>query len=307
MARLRARAAAEGLPVPPRPWLPVLPDRLPPGAVRADPARPPALLVWGLVDRPAVQRQDPLLVDLDAGGCWLVVGGPGSGRSTALRTLVAAAVGRLAPDQLHVHAVDHAGGALAAAVRGRPHTGTHVERGDDHRLHRLVTRLQEEVDRRRAAAVAGPALLLLVDGVDSVWSALEELAPGTGGAALLRLLREGAAAGVTAVLTADRVLPGSRLAGAATQRLVLPLADLADYAVAGVPARAVPGHRPPGRGLLGDEALEVQLALPGELPPAAPGDCARTRADRGRGAEPRPTRAGGRAGAPGGRRGGPGR
>ena len=269
VAQLRTRAAAEGVPVPPRPWLPALPDRVLPGAVGADPARAPRVLAWGLVDRPEVQRQDPLLVDLAAGGCWLVVGGPGSGRSTALTTLLAGAEGRLAPDELHVHAVDHAGGALTGAVRGGRHTGTHLERGDDHRLQRLVTRLQEEVDRRRAAPGAAPSLLLLVDGVDSVWTALEELAPGSGGAALLRLLREGAAAGLTAVLTADRVLPGSRLAGAATHRLVLPLADRADYAVAGVPARAVPGHRPPGRALLDDEAREVQLALPGELPRSA--------------------------------------
>jgi S-DNA-T family DNA segregation ATPase FtsK/SpoIIIE len=272
VARLRTRAATEGLPVPPRPWLPALPDRVPPGAPGADPSRPPGGLVWGLVDRPEVQAQEPLLVDLAAGGCWLVVGGPGSGRSTALATLLAAAEDRLDPEALHVHAVDHAGGALAGAVRGGRHTGTHLERGDDHRLQRLVTRLQQEVDRRRAAPGTAPALLLLVDGVDSVWTALEELAPGSGSAALLRLLREGAAVGLTAVLTADRVLPGSRLAGAATHRLVLPLADRADYAVAGVPARAVPGHRPPGRALLGDEAQEVQLALPGELHrPAVPG------------------------------------
>ncbi|SDO16406.1 DNA segregation ATPase FtsK/SpoIIIE, S-DNA-T family [Klenkia soli] len=269
VADLRARADAEGLPVPPRPWLPVLPDRVEQPLPGADPARAPGLLAWGLVDRPAVQRQDPLLVDLAAGGGWLVVGGPGSGRSTALRTLLAEAVHRLTPADVHVHAVDHAGGALTAAVRGGPLTGTHLQRGDGHRLQRLLGRLQEEVDRRRAGDTPAPHLLLLVDGVDSVWSSLEELAPGTGGAALLRLLREGAAVGLTAVLTADRVLPGGRWAGAAAHRLVLPLADRADYAAAGVPARVVPGHRPPGRALLDDDALEVQLALPRALPVVA--------------------------------------
>ena len=49
-------------------------------------------------------------------------------------------------------------------------------------------------------------------------------------------------------------------------RLVLPLPDRADYAVAGVPPRAVPAHRPPGRALLGEDAAECQLALPRRRP-----------------------------------------
>jgi S-DNA-T family DNA segregation ATPase FtsK/SpoIIIE len=73
------------------------------------------------------------------------------------------------------------------------------------------------------------------------------------------------------VLTADRALPGGRLAAAAGLRLVLPLPDRADYTVAGVPLRAVPAHRPPGRALLGEDALECQLVLPGPPATAAPG------------------------------------
>jgi S-DNA-T family DNA segregation ATPase FtsK/SpoIIIE len=78
--------------------------------------------------------------------------------------------------------------------------------------------------------------------------------------------------GVTCVLTSDRAVPGGRLAAVAGQRLVLPLPDRADYAVAGVPARAVPGRRPPGRALLGEDALECQLALPRPPAPTAPPD-----------------------------------
>jgi S-DNA-T family DNA segregation ATPase FtsK/SpoIIIE len=64
-------------------------------------------------------------------------------------------------------------------------------------------------------------------------------------------------------------VPGGRLAALATTRLVLPLADSADYAVAGVRSADVPAHRPPGRALLGEEAWECQLALPTARPPAA--------------------------------------
>jgi S-DNA-T family DNA segregation ATPase FtsK/SpoIIIE len=57
----------------------------------------------------------------------------------------------------------------------------------------------------------------------------------------------------------------------ARQRIVLPLPDRADYAVAGIPARTVPEMRPPGRGLVGESALECQLVLPRPLaaPPAS--------------------------------------
>jgi S-DNA-T family DNA segregation ATPase FtsK/SpoIIIE len=124
------------------------------------------------------------------------------------------------------------------------------------------------VAARRAAAATGrrPLLLLLVDGVEAVTAVLDEGDPGRGSANLLRLLRDGAGAGLTCVVTTDRAVPGGRLAASARHRLVLPLPDRADYAVAGLPARAVPAHRPPGRALLGEEALECQLAAP--RPPA---------------------------------------
>ncbi|KQS73382.1 FtsK/SpoIIIE domain-containing protein [Modestobacter sp. Leaf380] len=269
VAELTTRAAAAGLGSPPRPWLPPLPDRVPP---RAGPARP-GPVVWGLRDRPDQQAQDPLLLDLAEGGSWLLPGGPGSGRTTALRTVLGEAVHALPPERLHVHVVDHGGGTVAAAALGLPHTGTVLGRDDGHRLVRLLTRLQEEVDRRRADGTPGALQLLLVDGVDGVLTALEELLPGTGTGLLLRLVRDGAAVGLTTVLTADRVLPGGRLAAAVGRRLVLPFADRADYVVAGVPARAVPGHRPPGRALSGEDADLVQLSLPRPLS-CAPGQVA---------------------------------
>jgi DNA segregation ATPase FtsK/SpoIIIE, S-DNA-T family len=76
--------------------------------------------------------------------------------------------------------------------------------------------------------------------------------------------------GVTCVVTADRAVPGGRLAAVARQRIVLPLPDRADYAVAGIAARAVPELRTPGRALVGEEARECQLALPRAIEPTPP-------------------------------------
>jgi S-DNA-T family DNA segregation ATPase FtsK/SpoIIIE len=233
--------------------------------------REAALLPVGLVDRPDDQAQQVLGLDLAAGGTWLVVGGSRSGRSTFLRTVLGEAVHRLGPDELHVHVLEAGGGSLGTATAALPHAGTTVGADDVLRTVRLVDRLAQDVAARRAAAApdAGPLLLLLLDGVEAVTTLLDESDPGRGSASLMRLLRDGAGAGLTCVVTADRAVPGGRLAASARQRLVLPLPDRADYAVAGIASRVVPAHRPPGRALLGEHALECQLAVPRPLDAAA--------------------------------------
>jgi S-DNA-T family DNA segregation ATPase FtsK/SpoIIIE len=98
--------------------------------------------------------------------------------------------------------------------------------------------------------------------VDTLCTLLDDADPARGSAELFRLVRDGAAVGVTCVLTAERAIPGGRLAGIAQHRLVLPLPDRADYAVAGVPLAAVPSIRSPGRAVVGEDAAECQLVLP---------------------------------------------
>nr|WP_275586240.1 FtsK/SpoIIIE domain-containing protein [Geodermatophilus normandii] len=280
-AATTTRAGSAGLDRPHRPWQPPLPDRLDAGALPAQGEWLTPRLPLGLVDRPDRQSREPLVLDLARGGGWLAVGGPGSGRTTLLRTVLAEAVQRLSPERLHVHVLDHGGGALAAEAGGLAHTGTVAGAADALRTVRLTSRLAAQVAGRRAGPGAdAPAVLLLVDGVDALLAQLDEAVPGSGSADFLRLVRDGGAAGLTCVMTADRAVPGGRLAAAAGTRLVLPLPDRADYAVAGVPVRAVPGSRPPGRALLGEEARECQIALPRPLrrtaPAAAPGSRALT-------------------------------
>ncbi|WP_448627058.1 FtsK/SpoIIIE domain-containing protein [Geodermatophilus sp. URMC 64] len=264
---LQRHASESGSGSPHRPWQPPLPTQLDAAdldLVRTTPLPDDTRLRIGLVDRPDVQTQEPLELDLGAAGGWLAVGGARSGRTTLLRTVLAEAVCRRSPEDLHVHVLDHGGGALAAEAARLPHAGTTIGAEDPLRTVRLLDRLAEEVAARRAGSgwPATPALLLLVDGVESLSTQLDEADPARGSAALLRLVRDGAAVGLTSVLTADRAVPGGRLAAAVDRRLVLPLPDRADYAVAGIPTRAVPDARPPGRALLGEAAVECQLAMP---------------------------------------------
>jgi S-DNA-T family DNA segregation ATPase FtsK/SpoIIIE len=260
---LRRRALEDAAEPPDRPWLPALPERLPAEDLDLVPGTTaPTRLRIGLMDTPDTQSQQPLVLDLSDGGGWLAVGGPRSGRTTALRTVLRAAVHQLAPAELQVHVLDHGGGTLTEEAGRLPHTGTAVGRDDAHRSVRLLARLQLEVDRRRAGEQRSVPLLLLIDGYESLAAQLDEAEPGTGSGALLRLVRDGAAVGLTCVLTAERAVPGSRVAAAMAHRLVLPFPDRADYAVLGVGPRSVPGFRPPGRALVGEDAAECQLAAP---------------------------------------------
>jgi S-DNA-T family DNA segregation ATPase FtsK/SpoIIIE len=284
LARALTRlATSSGTAAPHRPWRPPLPDVLDTSSLDAllpGEPRVATRLPLGLVDCPDRQAQEALELDLAEGGGWLGVGGPRSGRTMLLRTVLAEAVGRLDAADLHVHVIDAAGGSLADEAASLAHTGTVISGPDALRTVRLVDRLALEVADRRAApeGTSIPLIMLLIDGVEAVGALLDEADPARGSAALLRLVRDGAAVGVTCVLTADRAVPGGRLAAAVRQRIVLPLPDRADYAMAGIAARAVPMHRPPGRALVGEDARECQVALPRPLAaqalsarPSAPG------------------------------------
>ena len=277
----REAAARSGVRVPSRPWLPPLPVHLALSAV--SPSELPWTVPIGLVDLPDEQRQPPLSVDLAEGGPTLLVGGPRSGRTTALRTLALASAARLAPDDLHIYGIDCAGGGLRALAE-LPHCGGVVDRDHFASAERLLARLTTEAMRRqshlaelglssiaeiRPPTVTMPLVILLIDGWEGFVSAADEYDGGQSVDALLRLLRESAAVGFTVALSGDRSALAARLAGTVARKFVFCLSDRADYGLAGIPARAVPEAMPPGRALRTNDATEVQFAFVGISPSAA--------------------------------------
>ena len=126
------------------PWLPPLPvlveaDQLPPA--------PPGEVVLGLVDVPQEQRRGALTLGLDGGHHVLVVGGPRSGRTSALRLAATQLAERHRPEALHVHALDPSGGLTD--LMALPHCGTVAGRDDPARAVRLLDLL---VGRSTAAS-----------------------------------------------------------------------------------------------------------------------------------------------------------
>jgi len=210
----------------------------------------------------------------------MLVGAPRSGRSTVLRSLAVTSASRLGADDLHTYVIDASGGGLRPLAE-LPHCGAVITRDDFGSVQRLLMRLTGEIARRhalltelgvgsiaeaRAERAAVPFVMLLIDGWEGFVASSDEHDTGRSVDMLLNLLRESAAVGFTIAITGDRSALAARLAGSVPQKFVLRLADRADYALAGVAARAVPESMPPGRAIRTEDGAEVQFGFLGSEP-----------------------------------------
>src|SRR5699024_5352002 len=187
-------------------------------------------LPWALLDLPEEQRLGPRWF---TGGSLLVSGGPGSGRSTALGTIVEAALRGGTPVHLIAEDAERWPGAEAPAA------GTWCPIADPRRLRRLLQRLLDG---------DGPGLLVL-DDVDAIAESLEETGPlGEGADLLLTVLRRARRLGLDVALSAAE--SARRWAMAADRQLLLCPRDPADAVLAGAPRELVAAGWPPGRGVL---------------------------------------------------------
>ena len=260
------RAAAEEAGVgPPRPlWLPPLPARLT-GATLPDGHDDGVVL--GVVDDPDHQRRVPLAWRPAEGP--LVAIGSGSSPATSLRAAARSLAARVGPDELHVYGFDLAAQSLVS-LADLPHVGAIVRAGEHERLHRLIGRLADELAARQAGAAltAGapprrPLVLVLVDGVAALRTALE----GTGGVAALdaleRVVADGAGLGMAVAAAADR--PASVPAAwsaAASRRLVFRCGDPLDLLAVGA-GRVDQSRWPQGRCVELGSGLVAQVATEG--------------------------------------------
>ncbi|NUW30209.1 hypothetical protein HTZ77_02020 [Nonomuraea sp. SMC257] len=232
---------------------------------------------FGVIDRPWAQDRRPLALDLPHGGHLLIAGSARTGRSTALRTVAGAIAAQASPADVHVHAIDCGSGALLPLV-AMPHCGAVVTRDQLDRVERLLGRLRAEVGRRqqllaeaghaslaeyRAAGHRLPWLVFMLDRWEGYVAAFESYDYGRLIDAVLQLLREGPAVGLRAVVTGDRSCLMGQVSTVFDDRLILRLADPADYGLAGFPLKGLPSSMPPGRALsIGEHGVvESQIAL----------------------------------------------
>lgn len=277
-----SRLAGHGTPAH-RVWLPPLSG---PPALDAVLSRAPSDLAVpltvpiGLVDCPFEQRRDLFSVALGgAAGNVAVVGGPRSGKSTTLRTLMLALAATHDPHDVQFYGLDLGGGALAAMTE-LPHVGAVAARGDADLIRRIVSECEsvvrtrevrfrrERIDsmseyrRRRSAgdpaAGADPygEVFLVVDGWSVLRRDFDHLEPS-----ITALAVQGLSFGVHVMLTASRwadLRPA--LKDQLGTRIELRLGDPAESEMDRKRARVL-ADGIPGRGLTA-EGRETVIAVP---------------------------------------------
>lgn len=283
IAAITAADTTRAGPRPPAVWLPPLPQTLAwvdlqPGtsagvhsaAYRPIVGRPETdLAAVALADHPAEQRRS-VLRWAPGDGHWLIVGGPRSGRTTALRTVIEAATATLPPGQLHVHVLTTAGSPLAELTG--PHIGTVTGPETPRRATALLTRLSGlAADTSRGPVdPETPHVLLAVDDLDTL-DGSDPFAPHPLTDRLDQLVAA-RSPHLTVVAAGGRGAMGGALRRHASTTLVLPLTDPADQALLGLRATAVPSPWPAGRALCQDPARgwsQAQVLQPGGREPRA--------------------------------------
>jgi DNA segregation ATPase FtsK/SpoIIIE, S-DNA-T family len=232
----------------------------------------------GLLDDPARQWQERWDLDLTrAGGHVVIVGGPRSGRSTLLRTLLLGLALSHTPRDVALYGIDLLGGGLGA-VAELPHVGGVAGRGDRERLRRITETVRSMLDDRervfrehhidsleamRSARAAGGVrelaatdVVLVIDGYGQLASEFEELEP-----LAHELLARGSSYGLHMVATVSR-WNEVRMAQqpAFGTRVELRLNEPADSLIDRKLAATI-GHDQAGRALT-DQRLLAQVALP---------------------------------------------
>ncbi|KOX11354.1 type VII secretion protein EccCa [Nocardiopsis sp. NRRL B-16309] len=273
-------------------WLPPLPEALTFDSVLNDlgeggdalegrgtePHPAEAKAVFGLTDIPREQRVVPAEMDFTGGeGNVVILGGPQSGKSTLLRTMITSLAWRYPPGRVAVYAIDFGGGALQA-MDELPHVAGVAGRADPERVQRILTDVAGHLDRRqrvfRKHKLDSPAalrqaradgrvpssvvgdLFLMIDG----WSAVRD-AFDAADDFLMDIATRGPSLGVHTILTgAASSQVRSRLQALFGGRFELRLSDPMDSGIGRKIAEEIPKDTP-GRGLSSSEN-HTHVALP---------------------------------------------
>nr|WP_244615948.1 type VII secretion protein EccCa [Stackebrandtia albiflava] len=234
-------------------------------------------VAFGLVDKPFEQRRELLTADLSgAGGNVAIVGGPQSGKTTLLRSLIGGLALTHTPAEVQFYCVDLGGGGLRG-MRDLPHVGGVGSRQQTEVTRRIVAQVMAVIDDREARfaelGVDSMAayrrlrangeetdplgdVFLVIDGWVGFRDDFEPLDD-----AVLTLVQRGLGFGVHVVVTCNRWMdlrPAMR--DLMTTRVELKLGDPLDSEIDRKAARNVP-ERSPGRGLV-TSGHAVLSALP---------------------------------------------
>ncbi|SCF85688.1 DNA segregation ATPase FtsK/SpoIIIE, S-DNA-T family [Streptomyces sp. Cmuel-A718b] len=234
----------------------------------------------GVIDKPFEQRRDTLYRDFSgAAGHMQITGGPQSGKSTMLRTIIAGFALTHTPAEVQFYGLDFGGGGMSS-IAGLPHVGGVASRLDPERVRRTVAEVYGVMARReeyfRSAGIDSIAtfrrlrargdisvtdqpwgdVFLVIDGWGNFRTDYEGLED-----AVTDIAARGLGYGIHLIITASRSMEvRASLKDQLMNRLELRLGDVMDSELDRKVAANVPAGVP-GRGLT-PERLHFMAAVP---------------------------------------------
>ncbi|MEU7560083.1 FtsK/SpoIIIE domain-containing protein [Streptomyces eurythermus] len=275
VAAIEEAARREGLAAPFRPLLPPLPADLTTEELAGRQSAPPSptAVPFGLVDEPAEQAQPALFLDLAGTDRLMVAGGPQSGRTTFARTLVTGLATRFRPDQAHLYIIERHPAGLADYA-GLPHCGGVFSPAEPDRIRRLITWLDEEVQRRsdslRRQTERQPYIVVVIDGWEHFEDHGDPTFTETSLPTTLRgIVAAGAPLGVHVVPLGGHDMLSHKLPTYYTRRLLLPFPK-EETRRTHLSSRMTSPPVLPGRAIDAATGHHVQICRSGPLPADLP-------------------------------------